>query len=729
MSQAGRLGRLTLGVGLAVTALMVLAQLWQPLPVERLRAVIFDSYARAGPAPPAEPDLPVALVLIDEAALAAHGQWPWSRLLIAEMTHRLADLGAVAVGYDILFAEPDRFAPEALGRLGLAPGDLPDPDAALAAAMTRLPVVLAVAGAPEGRAPPDLPAGISHTGQHPGAALLRFPSLIQPIDPLREKAAGLGLISTAPGADGVTRSLPMLGSVGDVLVPSLVAELLRTAQGAGGHVLRTSEASGLVSGGQAQAVALRSGAVEIPLQADGQMRLRPGTRMLERALSAEALLRGETVAPDLAAAVAGRIVLVGAGASGLMDMAVTPLGETVPGVVLHAEALGQILAGDFLSRPDWADGLELALIVLAGLVVTLGLRARSARVGLALGAGVVVVFLGGSVWAYLARGLLLDPGLPVLTALGVYLPGLSLGYLATERARRAVEARFANFLPPDLIARIAADPERILTPGGAERELSVMFVDMRNFTGVTETLAPAEVVEMVNGFLTSVTEALVEEGATIDKFMGDAVMAFWNAPIEMPDHRARALAGLRAVERAVDAANAARRQAGTAPLGIGIGVNTGTAFVGLMGSRARLSYTCIGDSVTLAARLEGLTRGYGVTNCIGPETLAEGVPEGMVAVELDRVAVKGRQAAVPVFSLLEGDGLAEFTAAFEAARAAYLARDWDAAEAGFRALGAMQVAGCDTGVLAANYIARIDAYREVPPPPDWDGVFRATAKR
>ena len=726
-----RAGRLVLGCGLVITLAMVVLHLWQPLPVERLRAAIFDSYQRAAPTAP-DPLTPVALVLIDEASLAAHGQWPWSRVVLAELTHRLADLGAVAVGYDILFPEPDRFAPEALARLGLIadPASVPDPDTAFAQAMARLPVVLAVAGAPEGRAP-DLPAGVAHTGQHPGGALLRFPALVQPVAPLRARAAGLGLISTAPGPDGVTRSLPMVAAVDDVLVPALVAELLRVAQGAGGHILRTSEGSGMVSGGRVQAVALRTGAVEIPLQGDGQMRLKPGSDALSRAISVADVLAATPEDAALAAQLSGRIVLVGAGASGLMDMAVTSLGQTVPGVALHAEALGQIIAGDFLTRPDWAAGLEVALILLAGLVLTVALRRNHARAGLVVGVGLLAVLIGGSLWAYFARGLMLDPGLPALTVVAVYLPGLTLGYLATERARRAVEARFANFLPPDLIARIAADPERALTPGGAERELSVMFVDMRNFTGVTEHLAPTEVVDLVNGFLTSVTEALVSEGATIDKFMGDAVMAFWNAPIEVPDHALRALAGIRAVERAVHDSNAALEAAGLPPLGIGIGVNTGRAFVGLMGSRSRLSYTCIGDSVTLAARLEGLTRMYGVTNCVGAGAIAQGVPDGLMAVALDHVAVKGRSEAVPVFTLQDrgAAGFAAFADGLEQARSAYLACDWDRAEAAFRALAGVETCFCDTAVLAESYLGRISGYRDSPPPHDWDGAFRATQKR
>jgi adenylate cyclase len=547
---------------------------------------------------------------------------------------------------------------------------------------------------------------------------------------LTAAAAGLGTISLGRSGDGVTRTVPLVSVVGETLMPALSVELLRVAQGAGGHILRTTEGSGEVSGGTVAAVAMRTGALSYPVEADGAFRIhfsgdRPG-----RVTPVTRVLEAEAFDPELAARVSGRIVLVGSSAQGLFDIRTTPLDPAVAGVVLHAEIIEQIVSGQFLSRPDWMPGLEIVIVVLSGLSLTL-LQLRERPV-LSLAAALVLVgapALGGIV-AFARAGVLFDPVLPVLTALGVFLPGTTIGVLAKERDRRAIRARFAYFLPPALIARIEANPEAALTPGGAERDLSVMFVDMRGFSTMTEGMPPERVVQLVNTYLSAVADALVDRGATIDKFIGDAVMAFWNAPIAQDDHAAAALGAIAEVERAAAAATERLEAEGLPPVRVAIGLNTGKAHVGLMGSRDRLSYTCVGDAVTLAARLEGLTRSYGVTNCVGPEAAAA-CPPGLRAVVLDRIAVKGFRRAVDVFTVLPDDapGFAAFAGALGAGRAAYLAQDWDAADQAFSDL-AMQTPGfCDTALLARLYLDRIAAWRLDPPGPDWDGAEVALSKR
>jgi adenylate cyclase len=572
----------------------------------------------------------VHIVDIDEAALDSYGQWPWPRSYLAALTDRLFAHGAVAIGYDVLFAEPDRTSPERIAeswsrfREGIPPilpdlGLLPH-DQLFAEAMSRGPVVLSVAGALEGEVPQP-PAGVAVTGTTP-AGLTRFPAAVVNLPDLTAAAAGIGSISLGQTSDGVTRTVPLVAEVGDVLIPALSVELLRVAQGAGGHVLRTTEASGEVSGGTVAAVALRTGALTVPVEADGAFRVHFSGYREARVTPAARVLEAEGLDPDLQASVAGRIVLVGSSAQGLFDIRTTPLDPAIAGVTLHAEIIEQIVAGTFLYRPDWMPGLELLLVALAGLILTvLQLRERAV---LALAAALVLgtaPALGG-ILAFARAGVLFDPVMPTLTALAVFIPGTTIGFIAKDRARRAIRSRFAYFLPPTFIGRIEANPEAALTPEGAERDLSVMFIDMRGFSSVTEGMKPDRVVHLVNTYLSAVAETLVDGGATIDKFIGDAVMAFWNAPIEQPDHAAIALRAIAEVERAAAAASAELQAEGYPPLHIAIGLNTGKAYVGLMGSRDRLSYTCVGDAVTLAARLEGLTRSYGVSNCVGPASAA-----------------------------------------------------------------------------------------------------------
>jgi adenylate cyclase len=723
-------------LGVVTTLAMVGLAAWSPPLLMRAQDAVFDGYQRASPRA-FDPQAPVHIIDIDEASLDVYGQWPWPRSYMAALTDRLFDHGAAAVGFDVLFPEPDRTSPERIieswGRFaeGIPPAlpdlGLPPHDARFAAAIEGRAVVLSITGAPTGAAP--LPkAGVAVTGRVPDG-LLRFPGAVGNLDQLTAAAAGIGAISLGRNADGVTRTVPMVTQIDGTLFPALSVELLRVAQGAGGHILRTTEASGEVSGGTVAAVDMRTGALSYPVEADGRFRIHFAGAQPERITSAASVLEAEGRDPDLEASIAGRIILVGSSAQGLFDIRTTPLDGQVAGVTLHAEIIEQIVSGQFLNRPDWMPGLEILAVIAAGLALA-GLQLRERPLlGLVAALGIGAALVGGGLVAFARGGLLFDPVVPVLTVVLVYVPGTTIGFMAKDRARRVIRDRFAYFLPPSLIARIEADPRAALTPQGAERDLTVIFVDMRGFSTVTEGMAPDQVVGLVNTFLSAVAEALVDHGATIDKFMGDAVMAFWNAPIGRDDHAEAGLRAIEGVETAAARASAELEAAGLPGISVGIGVNTGPASVGLMGSRDRLSYTCIGDSVTLAARLEGLTRLYGTTNCVGGATVAH-LPEGLRAVQLDLIAAKGfaRAEAVHVVVREDAEGLAQFTQTFGAARAAYLGRNWAAAEAGFTDLAMLTLPWCDCARIAELYLDRIAGHYRQSPPPDWDGSERALNK-
>ena len=729
--------RLTFVLGLVVTALMVALTAFPPPILQRAQDAVLDGYQRVAPRP-FDPAAPVHIIDIDEAALDEFGQWPWPRSYMAELTDRLFDLGAAAIGFDVLFPEPDRTSPdrivESWSRFteGIAPV-LPDlglepHDARFAAAIAGRPVVLSIAGGAEGEVPAPI-AGFAVTGAVP-TTLTRYDAAIGNLPELTAAASGLGTISLGRNVDGITRSVPMVSVVGGALMPALSVELLRVAQGAGGYVLRTTEGSGEVSGGTVAATALQVGAVNFPLDGDGRFRIHFSGLQPARVTPAGVVLAQGGVDPEVASRIAGRIVLVGSSAQGLFDIRTTPLDGQIAGVTLHAEIIEQILAGSFLSRPDWMRGLEILIVALAGLALSLFNRMERPLLGLAA----AILFTGGPIagglLAFMNMGLLYTPITAALTAVLVYLPGTTLGYLAKERARRSIRDRFSRFLPPALIAEIEKNPAAALTPEGAERDLTVMFVDMRGFSTVTEGMPPDRVVTLVNTFLSAVAETLVDHGATIDKFMGDAVMAFWNAPIERPDHAAAALAALYPINDAAEKANFLLTSQGLPRVNLGIGLNTGPASVGLMGSRDRLSYTCIGDSVTLAARLEGLTRIYGTRNCVGPMTAAA-CPPHLRAVPLDLIAVKGFARAVEVATILPemSPGVIDFADTLEEARAAFSARDWRGAEHAFARVARIKVPFCNTAILAQLYLDRIAAFRQVPPPADWAGESQATRKR
>ncbi len=729
--------RLTFALGLLVTVAMILLTAFPPPILDRARDAVFDGYQRTEPRV-YDPLAPVHIIDIDEASLEEYGQWPWPRSYLAELTDRLFEHGAAAIGYDVLFPEPDRTSPDlivdswarftdgippVLPDLGIEPHD-----DRFAASIAGRPVVLSVAGGLEGEVPQPM-AGFAVTGDTPNT-LTQYPASVGNLPQLTEAASGLGTISLGRNVDGITRTVPMVSDIGGVLVPSLSAELLRVWEGASGHVLKTTEASGEVSGGTIAATAMQTGGLIFPLEPDGRIRLHYAGFRPERMTPVGEVLEADGIDPNLAARLQGRIVLVGSSAQGLFDIRTTPLDGQIAGVTLHAEIIEQIIARSFLSRPDWMRGLEILIVALAGLALSIFNRLERPVIGLAaalaFGGGSVV----GGILAFGQLGLLYNPLMAVLTTVLVYLPGTTLGYLAKERARRSIRERFARFLPPPLIAEIEKNPAAALTPEGAERDLTVMFVDMRGFSTVTEGMPPDRVVTLVNTFLSAVAETLVDHGATIDKFMGDAVMAFWNAPIERPDHAAAALGALSAINEAAEQANFALTSQGLPRVNLGVGLNTGPASVGLMGSRDRLSYTCIGDSVTLAARLEGLTRIYGTRNCVGPMSVAA-CPEHLLAVTLDLIAVKGFANAVEVSTVLPrmASGAEDFANVLGTARAAYIARDWSGAEAGFLAVSKVKIPYCNTALLAQLYLDRIAGHRQNPPPDDWAGEFVALTKR
>ncbi|MBR2573473.1 MAG: adenylate/guanylate cyclase domain-containing protein [Loktanella sp.] len=708
----------------------------EPLPYRMIRDLAGDAVQRLHPRP-YDPAAPVAIVDVDEASLAAFGQWPWPRTLLAALTGRLYQHGAIAVGFDVIFPEADRTSPEqvALTWRRFGGPDAPQPgldgypshDAQFAQAIAAGPTVLSLAGAGAGAVPP-LPAGVAVTGDWP-AALTRFGGALTNLPQLDAAASGLGAISLIASTDGIVRTVPLVIGTGDQLVPSFPLELLRVAQGARGHILRTSQASGEISGGTAAAVALRTGAIEVPVEANGHFRVHFAGFRPERVTPVTQVMQSGDFDPALADRIAGRIVMIGASAQGLFDIRATPLEPAVPGVTVHAEVLEQIIAGHYLTRPDWLKGLEVLLALLGAGVVALALGRNQPLWALA---GSLAVFGGAAAAApvlFASRAVVFDPVAIALVPFAVFLPGAAAGLWAKERARRAIRARFAHFVPADLLPQIEANPERALTPRGAERTLTVIFIDMRGFSTASEGMPPEHVVTLVNAFLSAVSAVLVTHRATIDKYMGDAIMGFWNAPIEQPDHMTRAINALPAILAAAHSASDQMQAQGLPPISVGIGLNTGPAAIGLMGSQARLSYTCLGETVNLAARLEGLTRLYGVWNCVGPTTAAQ-CPQGFVAVGLDLISVKGFRRAVEVSTLLADDtnGLDDLRRILAQARLAYGQRDWDSAAAAFGQLETLTLPDCDPAALAQLYLRRIADWRRNPPPPDWDASHAALAK-
>ena len=604
--------------GLLVSALLVL-RLVDPSPIRVVREATFDFYQQLKPRP-ATTGLPLRVVTVDEASLAQLGQWPWPRELLADLTDALFELGAAVVAYDVLF-------PEA----GSGGGDTE-----FARALAQGPTVLAMARAVGGDRPPPGRGGFAIVGNGGLDALPPLATVAAPVSALAEAASGLGVANLDREGAGTARRLPLLWDAGGEPFAALGVEVLRLAQGGPTLVLHADAEGHLES--------LRVGAFNIPISPSGDLWLyyrEPDESLLipaHRVLTASSGLQDQ---------ISGHIVLVGATAAGLGDLRAGALGEAVPGVLIHAQALEQILSGTFLHRSDWTAGSEILIAVVAcGAIIVL-----LPSVGAPAGAGLVVALgaaIAASSWLSFAQNLvLLDATFP-LAALIITFAAMALFQFAIVDAdKRRIREAFAHYVAPSLLSRIEAD-RSLLRLGGELRDITVMFSDVRNFTALSERTAPAALVDTLNRLFAVLGSAILARQGTIDKFMGDAVMAFWNAPADVPDHpRLACLAAL-------DMRAALRRhnESGASPVVIGIGIATGPALVGNMGFEARFNYSCLGDTVNIASRLESASKlvGYDI---LVTAAVAREVPE-LALLPAGAVTLRGLSAPQEVF-LLVGD--------------------------------------------------------------------------
>lgn len=571
-----------IALGLLLVALLTLVRAADPYPLVIARETVFDYYQQLQPRP--DPDVPVSIVDIDEASLAAIGQWPWSRDVLATLTNRLAELGAAVIAYDVLFTEPDRTSPSNVVE------NAEDYDATFAQALAAAPTVLAFSESGS-QTTVSLKTGIAISGADPSAAIPALEGVNLPLPQLTEAASGLGAITLgATDAGTVVRNLPLLWRAGDTIVPALALETLRVPIDASTLVVVSSLAEpGLVE-------AVRLGPWTVPTSSAGSLRLY--YRPLDPAVyvSAADILSGDHAA--IANRIAGHIVLVGTSAGGLMDLRRSTLGTAVPGVSVHLQAIEQILSGAYLHRADWVGGLEILAFAVTGAVLVLAVAFAGAVTGLVFSIVVAIAAAIGSWVAFAQYGLLVDATFLFLGAVLVYAAMAFLRFAVADAERRHIRNAFAHYVAPSLLSEIERNAGR-LELGGEVRELTVMFSDVRNSTALAERLSPPRLLRLLNYLFDALGGCITRESGTIDKFMGDAIMAFWNAPLPVESHARRACTAALAMRQAVAALGDDPE-----PVAIGVGLATGEALVGNMGSAERFDYSCIGETVNIAARVE-----------------------------------------------------------------------------------------------------------------------------
>ena len=530
---------------------------------------------------------------------------------------------------------------------------------------------------------------------------------------LQAKAADAAFFNMQPDFDGVARRMPVLIDYQGQCYGTLA--LLTARQG-----LAASELKLLPPHGENPA-ALDMDGLTIPLDSQAMAMVPYRARNAFRYVSAVDVLNGNAPADELE----GRIVLIGSTAPGIMDLRVTPISKSFPGVEIHANLISGLLDSTIPWEPVGVHGFEFAAILVLGLLLAALLPLmpplRSALVTF-LTVGVLV---GVDYYAWARWHMNLPVADLLIAVLGLFVLNMSYGFFVEARSKAQITRLFGQYVPRELVDEMARDPERY-SLRGESREMSVLFSDIVGFTSISEKLEAAQLAEMLNFYLSGMTRVVQANRGTIDKYIGDAVMAFWGAPMSDDRHaRDAVLTGL-AMQSTLAELNPQIEAHGWPPVKIGVGVNTGRMSVGNMGSEFRMAYTVMADAVNLASRLESLTRQYGVWVLAG-ETTKAACPD-IAFMLVDRVRVKGKAEPVAIYEPLgvEADVDPERLATarkFEAALADYLARRWDAAESVLRALNAEK-----PGKLYDVYLERIGRFRETPPPADWDGVFTFTTK-
>lgn len=712
-------------------------RLWDPPPVQELRLRTFDMFQLIDPRDK-KGVRPVTIVDIDDRSLAKFGQWPWSRTRIADMIINLASSGAVAIGFDVVFSEADRLNPDLVAnqmrylddatRMKLR--ELPSNDQILSEAIKHSLVVLGETGQPEVGSELDktLPfTGVATVGEENAEKFLfEFPGLLRNVPVIEKVAAGRGLFSIRTERDGLIRRVPMIMRAQGNIMPSLSLEILRVVTGTPTLLVRTDK-TGIR--------AIRLKGVEIPTDKNGQLWVHYARRDPSIYVSAADVL-DNTVPPGK---LTGKLVLIGTSAAGLNDLKTTPVSSTMPGVEIHAQVLESVLSGAVISQPNYALGVELLAALIIGILVII-FTPNLGPVRLVLAGAMFAAILIGTSWFYYWRyRYLIDFTYPLLSTTAIYLTFIFASFVREQRQRKEIRGIFAQYMSPVLVEQMAQSPEKVVL-GGEEREMTIMFSDVRGFTTISESYKhdPQGLIVLMNRFLTPLTDVIIEEKGYVDKYMGDAIMAFWNAPLDDAEHQVNACeAAIRMLEK-IDVVNREREQEAAdgghvyIPLNVGIGLNTGIGVVGNMGSDLKKNYSVLGDSVNLASRLEGQTKEYGFPIIVGSRT-ALAAKDKFAILELDFIMVKGKSEPEVIYAIA-GRGDVMRSGAFQRLRnitiemlGCYRNRDWhgalDAIERGRRSEDA------DTlEKLFKLYEARIKEFKVNPPPEGWTGAYALLTK-
>jgi len=690
----------------------------------------------------------VVLVTIDEKSLDELGRWPWPRVRMAELLDALVKHDPKVVGFDIVWSEPDEnselrgltAAREKLKEFKLTHRSFEDylgqaiqkadSDRMLAQSIassrrTILGYFFHFWGEEGGYAKKKPPADfpplstfnlVKFTSKEAQTVPLFEANAVEANIPIiADAAGGAGYFNIFPDRDGTVRWVPLVIKFKDRHYCALSLAVLQKFLDDLPLTLRIAEFG---------VEEIRLGDVPIPTNEEGRMLINyRGPQKMFTHYSASDVIHGRVPADALK----GKIILVGATAMGIYDIRVTPFDHVFPGLEVHANVIDSILQQQFLHRPNWVALFDLLAIALIGFILGISLPRIRALPG-ALVAGVLFgAFILAARFLFQSKGVWVNMTHPLLNLVVIYLGITGYKYMTEEREKKKVRGAFQYYLSPAVVEQVLENPER-LQLGGEKKELTVLFSDIRGFTSISERMSPEGLVKFMNEYLTRMTDIVFKHEGLLDKYIGDAIMAIWGAPLDQPDHPRRACATALEMIEALSQLQKKWASEGMPELNIGVGISTGPMVVGNMGSERRFSYTVMGDSVNLGSRLEGLNKVYG-TRIIVSETTWQWVKEEILGRELDAVRVKGKATPVRIYELIasHGQATAEQRALgqdFQSALEAYRRQDWD------EALKILQGILDRTRQDAPSrlYIERCQVLKKNPPPPDWDGVFTLTTK-
>ena len=738
-----------------VLALLHIASILPLSVLQRLDEIIYDTRLRA--TMPKTLDDRIVIVDIDEKSLAEVGRWPWGRNKLATLTDELFERqNAAVVGFDVLFPEPDESS--GIKRLRqLAGNELKDQpgftervsqleasldyDSLFAQSLEKRPVVLSyyLTSDRDGFTNGVLPQAAMQKQALQGRPIkfFTFTGHGANIEQLAKAAPMAGSINPVIDPDGVIRAIPLLSEYKGQYYESFSLAMFRVLTGQPSIEPGFPQERFLSRNYQGlESILLKQGGKSLAIPVDDRIAALVPYRgagnvaggSFKYISAADVLAR--RVSPD---ALKGKIVIVGTTAPGLLDLRVTPVGETYPGVEVHANVISGLMDGRIFVKPDYAVGYEFIVLMLAGLILAFALPVLSAPKAVALSAAVITALVGMNFWLYLGAGLVLPLATALVMALTAFALNMSYGYFVESKSKRQIANLFGTYVPPELVDEMVKDPDSY-NMKAASKELTVMFCDMRGFTQMSETMEPTQLQGLLNDVFSRLTNVIRNNRGTIDKYMGDCVMAFWGAPVDSPDHAA--LSVKTAMEMAIEVRkiNEEHRSKGMPEIGVGIGLNTGMMCVGDMGSSIRKSYTVIGDSVNLGSRLEGLSKTYGVDIVVAEST--KKLTPDIVWQELDKVRVKGKDQAVSIFrpiALL--DQLPKEQAAelklWAAFLKSYRAQDWEQCD--LHMLNMERTISTKAGISANKYLyqlysERVASMRLLPFDPSWDGATNFETK-